>query len=99
LFARSREWSSGEEVDLKNLRPRSAVENSIAAYGLLAVAVVVSVQIYFSLRLGGYFIGQWSWGAAPIAAALVGAALIPRYFSTASLGRWQWALVALVVID
>jgi O-antigen ligase len=84
------------------LRPRSAVENPIAAYGLLAVAVVASVQIYFSLHLGGYFIEQWAWGAAAIAAALVGAALIRGYFSTASLGRWQWALVgalvALVVI-
>jgi hypothetical protein len=84
------------------LRPRSAVENPIAAYGLLAVAVVASVQIFFSLHLGGYFIEQWAWGAAAIAAALVGAALIPRYFSTASLGREQWALVgalvALVVI-
>jgi O-Antigen ligase len=79
------------------LRPRSAVENPIAAYGLLAVAVVASVQIFFSLRLGGYFIGQWSWGAAAIAAALVGAALMPRYFSTASLGRWQWALVGALV--
>jgi hypothetical protein len=102
LFARSREWSSGEEVDLKNLRPRSAVENPTAAYGLLAVAVVASVQIYFSLRAGGYFIEQWAWGASAIAAALVGAALVPRYFSTASLGRGQWALVgalvALVVI-
>jgi hypothetical protein len=102
LFALSREWSLGEEVDLKNLRPRSAVENPIAAYGLLAVAVVASVQIFFSLRLGGYFIEQWAWGASAIAAALVGAALMPRYFSTASLGRGQWvlvgALVALVVI-
>jgi ABC-type cobalamin transport system permease subunit len=70
------------------LRPRSAVENPIAAYGLLAVAVVASVQIYFSLHLGGYFIEQWAWGAAAMAAALVGAALMPRYFSTASLGRW-----------
>jgi O-antigen ligase len=78
------------------------VENPIAAYGLLAVAVVASVQIFFSLHLGGYFIEQWAWGAAAIAAALVGAALVPRYFSTASLGRGQWAqvgaLVALVVI-
>jgi hypothetical protein len=78
------------------------VDNPIAAYGLLAVAVVASVQIYFSLRAGGYFIEQWPWGAAAIAAALVGAALVPRYFSTASLGRGQWALVgalvALVVI-
>jgi hypothetical protein len=84
------------------LRPRSAVENPTAAYGLLAVAVVASVQIYFSLRAGGYFIEQWAWGASAIAAALVGAALVPRYFSTASLGRGQWALVgalvALVVI-
>jgi hypothetical protein len=100
LFARSREWSSGEEVDLKNFRPRSAVENPIAAYGLLAVAVVASVQIYFSLRGGGYFIEQWAWGAAAIAVALVGATLMRRYFSTASLGRDQWALVgALVMID
>jgi O-Antigen ligase len=78
------------------------VQNPIAAYGLLAVAVVASVQIYFSLRAGGYFIEQWPWGASAIAAALVGAALVPRYFSTASLGRGQWALVgalvALVVI-
>jgi O-Antigen ligase len=78
------------------------VQNPIAAYGLLAVAVVASVQIYFSLRDGGYFIEQWPWGASAIAAALVGAALVPRYFSTASLGRGQWALVgalvALVVI-
>ena len=78
------------------------VENPTAAYGLLAVAVVASVQIFFSLRLGGYFIEQWAWGASAIAAALVGAALIRRYFSTASLGRGQWALVgalvALVVI-
>ena len=84
------------------MRSRSAVENPIAAYGLLAVAVVASVQIFFSLRLGGYFIEQWAWGASAIAAALVGAALIRGYFSTASLGRWQWALVgalvALVVI-
>jgi hypothetical protein len=78
------------------------VENPIAAYGLLAVAVVASVQIFFSLHLGGYFIEQWAWGASAIAAALVGAALIRGYFSTASLGRGQWALVgalvALVVI-
>jgi len=78
------------------------VENLIAAYGLLAVAVVASVQIFFSLRSGGYFVEQWYWGASAIAAALVGAALIRGYFSTASLGRWQWALVgalvALVVI-
>ena len=74
------------------MRPRSAVENTIAAYGLLAVVVVASVQIYFSLRGGGYFIEQWAWGASAIAAALVGAAVMPRYFSTASLGggsgRW-----------
>ena len=85
------------------MRPRSAVENPIAAYGLVAVGVVASVQIYFSLHLGGYFIEQWAWGASAIAAALVGAALIRGYFSTASLGRWQWALVgalvALVMID
>jgi ABC-type cobalamin transport system permease subunit len=85
------------------LRSRSVVENPIAAYGLLAVAVVASVQIYFSLRAGGYFIEQWAWGASAITAALVGAALMRRYFSTASLGRGQWALVgalvALVVID
>jgi O-Antigen ligase len=78
------------------------VENPIAAYGLLAVVVVASVQIFFSLRSGGYFVEQWYWGASAIAAALVGAALIRGYFSTASLGRWQWALVgalaALVVI-
>ena len=79
------------------MRPRSAVENPIAAYGLLAVAVVASVQIFFSLRLGGYFIEQWAWGASAIAAALVGAALIRRYFSTASLGRGQWALVGALV--
>jgi O-Antigen ligase len=97
LFPLARQWSSGEEVDLKNLRLRSAVENPIAAYGLLAVAVVASVQIYFSLRGGGYFIEQWSWGASAIAAALVGAALIRGYFSTASLGRWQWALVGALV--
>jgi hypothetical protein len=102
MFPLARQWSSGEEVDLKNLRPRSAVENPLAAYGLLAVVVVASVQIFFSLLLGGYFIEQWVWGASAIAATLVGAALIRGYFSTASLGRWQWALVgalvALVVI-
>jgi O-antigen ligase len=93
-------YRSGGEVDLKGLRPHSAVGNPIEAYyGLLAVGVVASVQIFFSLRSGGYYVEQWYWGAAAIAATVVGAALIGRhYFSTASVGRGQWTLVGALVL-
>jgi O-antigen ligase/polysaccharide polymerase Wzy-like membrane protein len=60
-------------------------------YGLLAVAVVSLTQLFFSLHKGGYFPDQWYWGASAIAIALVGAALVPGYFS--SLRRGQWVLL------
>nr|MDP9479109.1 hypothetical protein [Actinomycetota bacterium] len=61
-------------------------------YGLFAVLLVAAIQVFFSMRSGGYFAEQWYWGAAAVAVSLVGAAFVPGYFSSASLGRKQWAL-------
>jgi O-antigen ligase len=61
-------------------------------YGLFAVLVVASVQIFFSLHDGGFHVQQWFWGFGAIMVALVGAALVPGYLSSPSVGRRQWAL-------
>nr|MDP9488451.1 hypothetical protein [Actinomycetota bacterium] len=72
---------------------RSVRAKGVAVYyGLFAVLAVASVQLFFSLRSGGFFPEQWYWGAAAVAVSLVGAAFVPGYFSCASLGRKQWAL-------
>lgn len=67
-------------------------------YGLLAAAVVASVQLFFSLYAGGYDPEQWTWGAAAISASLVGALLVPGYLSGSSLSYGQWALVGALAL-
>ena len=66
-------------------------------YGLFAVLLVASVELFFSLRKGGFFLEQWYWGAA-IVVALVGAALVPGYLSSPSVGRKQWALAGALLV-
>ncbi len=65
----------------------------VPGYGLLAVAIVSLIQLFFSLHRGGYFVQQWYWGASAVAVAVIVAALIPGYLWNSSLGRAQWALV------
>jgi hypothetical protein len=73
-----------------------AAGEAAAGYGFLAVVVVAAVQVYVSLRDGGYFPEQWYWCAAAIGATLAGAVLVPGYFS--SVGRKQWALAETLVV-
>src|SRR3712207_4374903 len=82
----------------EGLRARLARWDPASYYGLFAVLVVVSVELYFSLRGGGYFPQQWYWGAAVIAAALGGAALIPGYLTSSSVGRKQWTLAGALFV-
>jgi hypothetical protein len=81
----------GAGSDADDPRPHSVSAWLARWYGLLAVAVVSLTQLFFSLHKGGYFPDQWYWGASAIAIALVGAALVPGYFS--SLRRGQWVLL------
>lgn len=77
--------------DQEEEQQRSLATWLVPGYGLLAVVVVSSIQLFFSVQRGGYFISQWYWGASAVAVALVVAVLIPGYFS--NLRRAQWALV------
>ncbi len=85
----------GAGSDADDPRPHSVSAWLARWYGLLAVAVVSLTQLFFSLHKGGYFPDQWFWGASAIAIALVGAALVPGYFS--SLRRGQWVLLGTLV--
>lgn len=92
VYSTSRGWI----LNLEGLKSRVAAKDPTAAYGLLAVAVVALIQLFFSLRSGGYFIEQWYWGASAVAVALLGAALVPGYLSSA--GRKQWALAGTLIV-
>lgn len=72
--------------------------NAAALYGLFAVLVVAAVEIFFSLRGGGYFPEQWYWGVAAVAVALAGAALVPGYLTSSSVGIKQWALASTLLL-
>lgn len=82
----------------EGLRARLARRDLAYFYGLFAVVVVALVQLYFSLRGGGYFPGQWYWGAAAVAAALGGAAFVPGYLTSPSVGPRQWALTGALFV-
>lgn len=84
--------ASGLEPRPVGLRARLARRDPASYYGLFAVLVLASVQLYFSLRGGGYFPEQWYWGAALVAAALGGAVFVPGYLTSSSVGPKQWAL-------
>ena len=82
----------------EGLRARLAQRDLAYFYGPFAVLIVASVQLFFSLRSGGYFAEQWYLGAAVISVALLVSAFVPGYFSAASLGRKQWALVGALLL-
>lgn len=84
--------ASGLEPRSGGLRARLARRDLASYYGLFAVIAAASVQLYFSLRGGGYFPEQWYWGAALVAAALGGAVFVPGYLTASSVGPKQWAL-------
>ena len=76
--------------NLKVPQPGSVSAWLARSYGLFAVVVMALIQLFFSVHKGGYFVYQWYWGASAIAIALVGAALVPGYFS--KLRREQWVV-------
>jgi hypothetical protein len=90
--------ASCRELRTQGLRARVAQRGLAHFYGLFAVLVVASVQIFFSLQQGGYNTAQWYWGVGAIMAAVFGAALVPGYLSSPSVGRKQWALAGALLL-